>query len=1089
MEVRIATTKAVLGLKTLGVIGGGCETMRYAWPKLRLQFSIRENGERLPNDLEDPPFTRTGPHRPWPNLLVHHPVDVLVIEKGSYRRPRSVPKKEPWEETVGAAPPEKRPKVVIEAWRSDPNLWQYGPMSKSATTRWKELGYTVNCRTINATSVGGAIDQDRLLIVRTRLDSGGKWEWDHLDRELTVTRPMSNLLTPPGLVPRRKYVQENHENTPLFSRDPMPHQAGAWIKTEKGTRRLMTEELARGLGIPKGAETKLSEASLHRTTSVYHWEYLSYSLQCFFGTQRSNADVTTKQEPDTIKLSPTTPSDGQPFSWIPPDLTPGGTWHQQRITNLRRASAHHPDPEAVYHDGIQRLAIHRENYTEEGPDPKQLQLLWWEFPPEHWEDLRLGARQNFLHLPVGNVRPNAPMDSEMTIAAAEFVDELLELGVLRGIDEGNEVLANAPLFVVPKEGQPGQWRVIADMLRGGQNECVGQDPVFMPRIAHIIDQMYTGGFSAVVDLSKFFYNFPTHRDDRPYLGLLHPETKELVAYYGLAMGAGNSPAIACRMGLAFVRLVKESFDVFQGQAKANCYWTGFREIGFDPKLGYGFVLTAADGGAALIWVWVDDFLIHGPTYEKTSKALQFFLDKAVDCGFLFHPKKLVLPQQVVKYCGFLFDTTSVPCLRIPEAKRDRALAICEYLAQSPAHKNWSRLSLAVAVGVLESLTEATPRRLGHTHLKEFHRLVHPPGLGVGAAPYYTTTKLTAEVIEELRWWREYLATSDGRHVRGWKAATLVPTFGDGSGTGTGGTIQLPDSPFEMWKGKWHPSVYIFPSVWKELATLKETLLRIKESPQRALIIGATLFYFTDNSGVYWITTTGSSSSPGLHKLVGEIRLLELELGCVLQVVHVPGRVLITQGTDGLSRGVWMSVLQNVMDSSRLTQAIFEPLDPANVWDYLGSSDLRSHPWIYRDWNQNWTADLCFHQFTVWCPPPELAQPLLTFLLNSWVECPYSSAVLLFIPRVLEGSWRHLSRYVIETDVIYPHKTQLLRPPALPIPIVVLLIPTHVRSLSPRRLDKASNSAPAWHTAQAALMRRLPERIPTEGETTDMHLLH
>ena len=185
----------------------------------------------------------------------------------------------------------------------------------------------------------------------------------------------------------------------------------------------------------------------------------------------------------------------------------------------------------------------------------------------------------------------------------------------------------------------------------------------------------------------------------------------------------------------------------------------------------------------------------------------------------------------------------------------------------------------------------------------------------------------------------------------------------------------------------------------------------------------------------------------------------------------------------------MSVLQNVMDSSRLTQAIFEPLDPANVWDYLGSSALGSYPWIYRDWNQNWTSTLCFHQFTVWCPPPELAQPLLTFLLNSWVECPYTSAVLLFIPRVLEGSWRHLSRYVIEADVIYPHKTQLLRPPELPIPIVVLLIPTHVCSLSPRWLDKASNPAPAWHTAEASLMRRLPEGIPTEGETTDVHLLH
>ncbi|CAJ1931027.1 unnamed protein product [Cylindrotheca closterium] len=106
-----------------------------------------------------------------------------------------------------------------------------------------------------------------------------------------------------------------------------------------------------------------------------------------------------------------------------------------------------------------------------------------------------------------------------------------------------------------------------------------------------------------------------------------------------------------RIGLAFVHLVKEKFDVFQ-----------FQNNGFDPKLGYGFILTLADGGAVHIWVWVDDFLIHGSSHEKTTRALAFFLNTAVDCGFLFHPKKLVPPQQVVKYCGLLFDTTDIPCL-------------------------------------------------------------------------------------------------------------------------------------------------------------------------------------------------------------------------------------------------------------------------------------------------------------------------------------------------------------------------------------------------------------------------------------------
>ena len=155
------------------------------------------------------------------------------------------------------------------------------------------------------------------------------------------------------------------------------------------------------------------------------------------------------------------------------------------------------------------------------------------------------------------------------------MDELEELGVLLEEDDKIKILLNAPLFCVPKEGQPGEWRVIADMLRGGQNECSAHDPVYLPRTTHILSQMYSGGYSAVVDASKFFYQFPTHPDDQPYLGLVHPITDTRFAYGGLPMGATNSPALASHYGLSLLRLVRERYSVFQGAAKANCWWTGF----------------------------------------------------------------------------------------------------------------------------------------------------------------------------------------------------------------------------------------------------------------------------------------------------------------------------------------------------------------------------------------------------------------------------------------------------------------------------------------------------------------------------------
>jgi hypothetical protein len=336
-----------------------------------------------------------------------------------------------------------------------------------------------------------------------------------------------------------------------------------------------------------------------------------------------------------------------------------------------------------------------------------------------------------------------------------------------------------------------------------------------------------------------------------------------------------------------------------------------------------------------MWVWVDDFLIHGPTHTKTLEALNYFLDTTVDIGMLCHPKKLTPPAQVVKYCGFLFDTTGVPCLRIPVAKRERAYAIIKHMINAPLRRKWSRLSLAVAAGILESLVEATPRRIGHTYLRRFHSLVHPEGGGTGIEPYLTTTSLTPDIRVDLVWWATFLAVGGGRFARVTKPATLVPTWGDGSGTGTGGTYQqlppsgtfeecqplkmwkgkwspivssfarvtksatlvptwgngsgtstggtyqLPPSgtfeecqPLKMWKGKWSPIVCKYSSNWKELQTLNLTLQRLEEDDP-ASIRGTTVFYFTDNSTVYWISAAGSSKSPALHFLIEEIRTCEI----------------------------------------------------------------------------------------------------------------------------------------------------------------------------------------------------------------------
>jgi hypothetical protein len=302
-------------------------------------------------------------------------------------------------------------------------------------------------------------------------------------------------------------------------------------------------------------------------------------------------------------------------------------------------------------------------------------------------------------------------------------------------------------------------------------------------------------------------------------------------------------------------------------------------------------------------------------------------------------------------------------------------------------------------------------------------------------------------------------------------------WGDGSRTGTGGTFELPGGPRRIWKGKWTPAVFHFSSNWKELSTLKLSLLQIRDGDLEA-VRGTTVFYFSDNSPTYWISSSGSSASPALHRLIEDIRLLELELTCTLQVIHVPGLLMIDQGTDGLSQGIWMSALQGLQDSHELTEAVFDPLcfDSPMVDSYVSRFRL-ANEYTYCDWNSVWDARDYFHKLTVWFPPPEIARQIITFMLESWSECPLTTSSLFFVPRTVPTFWWGLSRHLVELPSIYPHLTPLRYQPRLPIPIVVLYLPPHEGSLPTKdRLARPPLAANAfWHRQQAALMRGLPPK--------------
>jgi hypothetical protein len=1114
-----------------GTVGTGIDLPQMVWPNMSHEFSSRLRD--LSGSLPGMPKAKLelGPaQKVRHNVLDEHPVEILLLDGIA---------EEIWTPWVTKCDPSHRPQAIVWCGPVDFIVDETaGPAHKSFRKKMARAGYEVTYWTMAAENYGAALAQDRLVVVCTL----GKSKDGPLEPigDDVPPRSMSNLLMPTG-VPHKAWYQGQTQraveserwwpcevNRRTRKREPiydhhglMPDQPGCWINSERGVRRLQSQELAKAKGVPSewitggsGSSRPLKSVDVGLCTGIHIWTAVMDSTLEWLtrksvwlkwmatqdpspdppltsadadGLPRNEDDVTTPEAsvpPSVPSPAPSPPLEDpaldEEWKWEVPDLQPGSSWYCERVVSLKNAVQGLPEATRFYDEGIEALRVHRTNYTTSGP--QRLQLLWWEFPPEHWEALREGSSMNFLITPEGELELNADMDAEDRAIAGRFVDELIKLGVL--LRAVGRLRANCPLFCVDKPSQPDEKRCIADCKRGGQNKCTGKDPVYLVRSEDILPHLYEGGWSAIADASKHFHNFKVRPEDRAYLGCIHPITGEEFVYAGLPMGAANSPAIACRIGNSSLRQLRENSDTFSGEIRENTWRAQLDGEKIEPRWGHGRVEIGPDGlPIALVWGMVDDFLIHAPTKGKCFKAFSEFMDHTVRLGFICQKAKTSPPAQEQKFCGMLYDTNKVPCIRVIKSKVSRSTATINYAIRESQRGNLSRLTLAVTTGLLQSLVDATPQRIGQTYLRELYNEVHELDMW-GKALYYTDVILSAKALADLEWWLAFLRLNCGNQSRTATSGSLSVTFGDGSGTGTGGTLEalshngssLPE--LEPWMGVWAPHVHVFDSNWKEARTLLWTLERLYNGPNREQVRGATLFYFTDNLVTYYVVQNGSSSSDKLHHLVRGLKRMELLLQCRVEVIHVPGTLMIIQGTDGLSRGLAMAQTRHPLSSVAIAAQVLNavPFSPQlGVW-LLAQIGLPSwHQYTHFDTTSKWTFDHIFGQLSIWTPSPETARQALRTFLDIWVEGATTTSAIFVIPRVMQRDWGFLSKHVQELALVYPHEL----PPSCAIvshvPFIVLHVPPYVRSLpTPDSLGEPPHPTvfPRWHQQQANYVRGL-----------------
>ena len=206
------------------------------------------------------------------------------------------------------------------------------------------------------------------------------------------------------------------------------------------------------------------------------------------------------------------------------------------------------------------------------------------------------------------------------------------------------------------------------------------DQCHMTRPDHILPYLYKGGYSASLDLSKYFHMFLTKPEERTYMGITHPGTEERYVFSTLPMGTYNSPGASGRFGAALIRHVMETSDLIGGSPVDNSIQQYFSNKISHPKFGEGRVLFGSDGlPAVLVWLHMDDILIHARIKAKLEAALDHILQTTMRLGLIFNYSKMDSPSQRVKFCGFIYDTSSIPTLCIPQNKVNRAIIITGYL--------------------------------------------------------------------------------------------------------------------------------------------------------------------------------------------------------------------------------------------------------------------------------------------------------------------------------------------------------------------------------------------------------------------------
>ena len=366
-----------------------------------------------------------------------------------------------------------------------------------------------------------------------------------------------------------------------------------------------------------------------------------------------------------------------------------------------------------------------------------------------------------------------------------------------------------------------------------------------------------------------------------------------------------------------------------------------------------------------------------------------------------------------------------------------------------------------------------------------------------------------------------------RVVRPTMVVQVFYGFGDAAGKGFGATVagnfncqsKLSETStsrdgLNYRLGVWNQVEELESSNWKEFTNLVDTT---EEEAEAGRLRNCEFFLFTDNSTAESCFYRGSSTSKKLHGLVVRLRSLEMKYGLLIHLIHVSGKRMIAQGTDGCSRGFLMEGVMagdNMLSFVDLGKSADERFPPVVDWIRSWSGQDEIKPLSPEGWYEEGHGItggapdkrgvyIPHHeprnQWHLWCPPPAAADAAMEELSKARHKRT-DTFHLVAIPRLMAPRWRRLFNKVCDFSFVVSPGTSFW-PEGMfePLWVGIILPFTHHRPWCLKRAPllvemgiELRGLLPESEAAAGTLLRKLcnlPKRLSSVPKRVACGVLH